>query len=352
MSVSKTLSLSIAALAVAMIAGPVAQAAPAAKAKAAKTTKAAKTVAAAAPKADDSTLDFSDADGIESASDRIPAAANGPAVLNMNSTVPAATSSSSLPAAIQAAAPRTVFGELYTETYTAYDDITSGKGSPQFDSFAGVKFDLGNSRSLSLRQNFDYTGLTDVKSNVFHIQDIAINYSDAKLATFMGDGSLTLIAREYLPTGENSRFMTGNVGAERVYLVAAKSFGKWDLDVLTMAQLSNNTKDSFMAADGSGEKQNRWGYATYEFDSMYNFNSKFAAGVTAYVEHKFFRPLAGKADSTADMGLQPILQFTPRKGLALQAALINEIEIAHPKQPIAPLRTEELQAYFNLSATL
>lgn len=346
MSVSKTLLLAVSVLAIASVSNAATQ-----KATAKKST--AKAAAKAAPAADDSNLVLTESSDDASADQaaRHPAGgSNAAAVLNANSSTPVNKSSTSLPEAIQASAPRKVFGEFYTETYTNYNDISEGKGSPRFDSYAGVKYDFGNARSLSVRQNFDYTGLTDTRTNAFHIQDIAINYTDAKLATIMGDGSLTLIAREYLPTGENSRFLTGNMGAERLYLIAAKSYGKWDLDVLGMAQYTNNTKDSYFK-DGK-EAQNRWGYATYEFDSLYNFNSKFAAGLSLEVEHLMFRHLAGSPDSTADAIIEPLIQFTPAKGIAIQAALVNQLEIEHPTQAQALGRAEELQAYFNLAATL
>jgi|GEM_PF-3882783 len=344
MSVSKTLLLAASVIAMAATSNAATQKAASAKKS---TTKAAKAVS------DDSDLvltDAADDNSADSTAARRPVGGDAASTLNTNSSVPVNKSSTSLPEAIQAAAPRKVFGEFYTETYTDYNDFSAGKGSPRFDSYAGVKYDLGNARSLSVRQNFDYTGLTDTGSNAFHVQDIAINYTDAKLATIMGDGSLTLIAREYVPTGENSRFLTGNMGAERLYLIAAKSYGKWDLDVLGMAQYTNNTKDSYFK--GGKEAQNRWGYATYEFDSLYNFNSKFAAGLSLEVEHLMFRHLAGSPDSTADAIIEPLIQFTPAKGLALQAALVNQIEIEHPKQAHALGRAEELQAYFNLAATL
>jgi hypothetical protein len=349
MSVTQTLSRSFAVFALTAMAAQSGFAATAShKAKAKSTVKSEVKLATAA------------ADGIETASveadetsvdSRRPAGGNGPSTLNSNSTVPAATSSASLPKEIQAASPRRVFGEFYTEAYTAYDDISNGKGSPRLDSFAGVKYDLGNARSFSVRQNFDYTGLSSTRTNAFHVQDIALNYADGKLATFATDGALTLIAREYLPTGENSRFLTGNVGAERLYLIAAKSFGKLDLDVLTMGQLSNNTKDSYKDATGA-EKQNRWGYITYEGDAFYNISPKFAAGVSVYVEHLFFRELSGNPDSTADMGLEPVIQFAPVKGLTFQAAIINEVEIAHPAQAVGFARADEVKAYFNMNASL
>ncbi len=297
------------------------------------------------------------AEGIQTVSDDAsdqPAgvkAQSGTAVLETNRTTPATTSTASLPGEIKAASPRTVFGEYYAETYTAIDDVQKGQGTPRIDSYAGVKFDLGNSRAFSVRQNFDYTGAAANGVGNFHVQDIALNYADGKLATFAGDGSLTIIAREYLPTGENSRFLTGNKGAERVYLIAAKSYGKLDLDVLTLGQISNNTKDSYMGADGK-EAQNRWGLGVIEFDAMYNITSKFSAGITLENDYLFFKPLAGNPDSQTDIVIEPIVQYAPIKGLAIQAALVNTIDTGHPDKAFALMRHDEMKAFLNLAASL
>ena len=300
-------------------------------------------------------------DGIETVSGPVEASTEGKSViggdatttLNTNSTNPstATTSTASLPEAIKAASPRTVFGELYTETYAPMADFQKGQGTPQFDSYGGVKFDLGNSRSLSVRQNFDYTGAAADGIGKFHVQDLAINYADGKLATFMGDGTLTIIGREYLPTGENSR-NNGNQGAERLYLIGSKSFGKLDLAYVTLGQYSNNTKDSFVNPANGKETQNRWGYFAQELDVFYNLSDKFAVGVLVGQEIKGFRPLAGKADADQDAYLQPTLQYAPVKGLTFQAALYNEINIAHPAQDFALMRNDEMAAYFNMAASL
>lgn len=319
------------------------------KKAAAKSAKAIKPAVATATTTDES------AQGIEPVSmDSAPAkpvAGSAATTLNTNSTVPATTSTASLPEAIKAASPRKVFGEFYTETYDSMDDFQKGVGTPQFDSYAGVKFDLGNSRSFSVRQNFDYTGAQEAGMGAFHIQDIALNYADGKLATFAGDGTITFIAREYLPTGENSR-NNGNMGAERLYLVGSKSYGKLDLSYVVMGTLSNNTRDSFMNPATGKETQNRWGYAVHEFDAFYNLSDKFAVGALVGNDYYFYRPLAGKADSKSTLYVQPTLQYAPVKGLTLQAAVYNEINIAHPARDFAFARSEDLSAYFNLAASL
>ncbi len=271
--------------------------------------------------------------------------------LNTNTTQPNSTSTASLPSAIENASPRTVFGEFYTQTYHKLTDLNSGTGSPKLDSYAGLKFDLGNARSLSLRQNFDYTGVTDASgANTFHIQDLAINYADGKLATILGDGSLTIVGRLYVPVGENSR-NNGNMGAERVVLIGSKSYGKMDLSYSVLGQYSNVTRDSFMGADGK-EAANREGLVTHSFDAFYNISDKLAVGGSVGQEFLFFRSLGSSRRFNSDVYIEPTLQYSPVKGLTFQAALYNEINTDQPSQDFALARKDELSAFFNMSASL
>ncbi len=296
------------------------------------------------------------ADGIETVaadgdSAKSTVGGNSTTTLNTNTTEPTSTSTASLPTAIENASPRTVFGELYTETYYQMTDLENGSGSPQLDSYAGLKFDLGNGRSASVRQNFDYKGITATDgANNFHVQDIALNYADGKFATILGDGSLTFIARVYLPTGENSRFLTGNAGAERLYLVGSKSYGKMDLSYVVMGQYTNTTKDSFFR--NGAEVQNRYGYGVHEFDAFYNVTEKFAVGALVGQEFKFLRALGGSRTFNSDIYIQPTLQYSPIKGLTFQAALYNEINTDQPTQDFALARDNEVSAFFNMSASL
>lgn len=274
--------------------------------------------------------------------------------LQLNTSVPASTSTASLPQEIQAASPRHIFGQFYTQTYEDLQGLKQARTSPVLDSFVAVKYDLGNDRSVAIRQNFDYRGAASAGSGDFHIQDIALNYADGKLATFANGATLTFIGRVYLPTGESSR-LSGDMGKERIYLIAAKSFGKFDLAYNFVTQLNNNTRDTYFRpkAGGLAETQNLNFFVLSEIDAMYNVSDKFAAGVAAGNQVEKNRVLAGKSDQANTIYLEPIvLQFSPVKGIALSAALIDNLEVQDPTAGIQLMRDDQLQAYFNFAYSL
>lgn len=280
---------------------------------------------------------------------------SGTETLNTNTVTPETTSTANLAKAIEAAAPRRWFGEFYSETYTSKTDFENGHGTPRLDSYAGVKYDFGNSRALSVRQNFDYTGALGSGAGDFHIQDLAINYTDGKLATFAGDGAIIFIGRLYLPTGENSRNITKREGAERAYFLAAKSFGKLDLTYVLMGQVANWTQDSYQSVDAKGvvtDNQNKWLAMVNEVDVFYNITPKVAVGFLVGDDYYRNRPVAGQYDVASDVYLQPTLQLTPFKDVVLQAAIYDNPNIYNPKVDFAFMRDEDLSVYFNLAATL
>lgn len=276
--------------------------------------------------------------------------------LNTSSTNPSevTTSTANLAEQIKAASPRTVFGELYAETYAGLPGLQNGTGSPQIDAYAGAKFDLGGGNSIAVRQAFDYKGFSATgEANETHVQDLYVNYTIGKLATILGDGALTFISRTYLPTGENSRDR-GNLGAERLYLIGSKSFGKLDLAYVVLGQYTNWTRDNFTNARKAGSplEQNRWGYLAHELDVFYNITPMFAVGSLFGNENLYFRPQAGNPNEQSDFYIQPTVQMTIGKGLVIQASLYNEINIGHPTQDFAAMRNDELAGYLNLAASL
>ncbi len=241
-------------------------------------------------------------------------------------------------------------------------DVKAGTGTPQLDSFAGVKYDFGNARSFSVRQNFSFvspgsgatatTSAQDTRSNgEFHIGDIALNYADGKLATILGDGALILIARQYLPTGEASRFFTKQAGQTRLYLIESKSFGKWDLSLVQAGRYYENTQDSFFNISGK-ETQNRESIASVEFDAFYNLNSVVSMGFIAGYDRMTLRPLADKDTRAEDFYIQPTLQVVPARGVVAQLYLYDELNTRTPERDHALLREEETSVWANLALTL
>jgi hypothetical protein len=342
MSVTKTLAM----VALTVVAAHAAHAAPAKSG--AKNAKApAQSVAAS---------ESADADGIEEAS--APASASGETLMENNvppSAKNPATSTANLSKQISDAKPRRVFGEFYTETNEGMSDVKAGTGTPELDAFAGVKYDFGNARSFSVRQNFAYMsagmGASDTRgSGEFHLLDTALNYTDGKLASFMGDGTVILIARQYLPTGESTRFLTHNLGQTRVYLIESKTLGKWDLSLVQAGRYYETTQDSYFK-DGK-EAQNRAGIASVEADAFYNLNSVVAVGMIAGADTIRLRPLGSNRTYADDIYFQPTLQVVPAKGVTAQLYIYNEINTTSPTHDVALMREDETQVWANLSLTL
>ena len=343
MSVTKTLAL----VALTVIAAHAAHAAPAkTAAKKAKAQKAAAAQTAPADAADSNSAASGTVAAETVMETNVPPSAQNPS-----------TSTANLSKAIAEAKPRRVFGEFYTETNEDMADVKKGAGTPQLDSFAGVKYDFGNARSVSVRQNFSYMsaglGTNDTRgSGEFHIADIALNYTDGKLATIFGDGALIVIARQYLPTGENSRFLTHNAGQTRLYLIESKTIGKWDLSLVQALRYYETTQDSYFKA--GKEAQNTEGIATAEADAFYNLNSVVSLGMIAGYDSTRKRPLADSDLKADDFYVQPTLQVVPAKGVTAQLYLYNEIDTRNPKHDFAFMREDDnaLQVWANLALTL
>ena len=341
MSLTLTLSCSLATAALILIAGHSAQAAS-------TTAKSSKSNTVASP------------DGIETVSANagdISPTQSATSAIETNTVTPTNTSTAGLAKAIEAASPRKVFGEFYAETKDGMADVRVGKGTPEIDSYGGIKYDLGNSRALSFRQNFSYlsagsTGLDTRGSGAVHLGDSVVNYTDGKVAKYLGDGSVIVIARAYLPTGESSRFVTHQAGKERLYVFLTKSYGKLDLTHTVLFQHFNWTQDSYIGPDGK-EAQSPWLAGTYEFDAFYNFTPALSVGVAAGYDSALSRPLADKDVRDEDLYIQPTLQLIASKRVTTQLYLYNEINTRNPTNKFAFLRDDDkLQICANVAVSL
>ena len=350
MSLSLQLSRSLATAALILLAGHSAQAAST-SAKAANSRASAKA-------ASGSLADGIETVSVDTADSGTPSQSATTSIEN-NALNPISTSTEGLAKKIQESSPRRVFGEFYTETNEATTDIEAGKGTPKFNSYAGVKYDLGNARAFSVRQGFSYDsaggGGTDTRSlGGLHINDTMLNYTDGKLASILGDGSVILIGRVYLPTGETSRFVTHQQGKERLYLIETKSFGKVDLTLVQLGKAFNWTQDQYFA--GGKTKSSPTAALTGEFDAFYNFTPVVSVGAIAGYDHGWFRP-GGYDTQTADVYIQPTVQVIPSKGVTAQVYLYNQVEIRNPTNKFAFMRddggdNDELSVWANLSLAL
>ncbi|RYZ65138.1 MAG: hypothetical protein EOP05_21045 [Proteobacteria bacterium] len=279
-----------------------------------------------------------------------PATKSATSTLNTNTTTPITSSTASLPGAVKAAQPRSVFAELYSETYMPMADFERGRGRAVLNSYGGVKFDLGNTNSLSLRQNFDFISTASDNGGNFKIQDTVVNFTRGKLAEFKDGTTLTLIARAYAPTGENSR-ASGQIAQERLYLIASKSLRKFDFTYVIMGRAYQQARDYNVAEDGKITQTGR-ASLTNELDIFYNINSKLAFGLIVGMDNVARNRAPGQSTSVDDAYFQPTIQIAPVKGLTLQALLYNEWNIRNPSQEQRLFRGNETQVAFNVAAQL
>ena len=229
-------------------------------------------------------------------------------------------------------------------------DFERGRGKAVLNSYGGLRYDLGNTNAISLRQNFDFISTSASGGGNFKIQDTVINFTRGKLAEFKDGTTLTLIGRAYLPTGENSRNI-GQQGQERLYLIASKSLGKFDLSYIIMGRIFQQSR-SYNTNDKGEFVQTARASLTNEFDAFYNITQKVAVGMIVGMDNVARNRAPGKSTSVDDVYVQPTIQVAPLKGLTLQALLYNELNIRNPSQEHRLFRGSETQVAFNVAAQL
>lgn len=278
-----------------------------------------------------------------------PATKSGTVILNTNSPVPLTTSTASLPAAVQA--KKSNFGgEFYSETSIPMADFERGRGKAVLNSYGGLRYDLGNTNAIAVRQNFDFLSNSSSGGGNFKIQDTVVNFTRGKLAELKDGTTLTLIARAYLPTGENSRNI-GQHGQERLYLIASKSIGKLDLTFITMARAFQQSR-SYNVNDEGKFAQTTKASLTNEFDAFFNITKQVALGMIVGMDNVARNRAPGLSTSHDDVYVQPTLQVAPLKGLTMQAYLYNELNIRAPSQEHRLFRGGETSVAFNVAAQL
>lgn len=265
----------------------------------------------------------------------------------------AATSSASFNQAVKDAQPRKFFLELYSESVVQKADLDNGVGgNPSFINSVGVKYDLGDAKAIYVRQFFDYNSPSGANGqSLFHVEPTQLQYLDAKLMTFGKDGTVTGIARVYLPTDETSR-NAKNMGSARGYLIASKPVGKVDLSYIVMAQYYNQTQNTYVDPT-NGLTANRWYRFNQEADAFYNFTSKFSAGVMTGTDSIRYRPIvADNPNWTEKFYIEPALQYAPVKGAFIQFYVDQHWNLWNPSTQFALGRDTDMFWDLNVVLTL
>lgn len=186
-------------------------------------------------------------------------------------------------------------------------------------------FNLTESRSISVRQEFQYTFevAASPTANRGVMNDAFIGYTDSKLLALPGDWNLGLTYRQYLPDGEQSRFVTKRMGMEYLWATVDKSIGKFDLTYHLIPYIANNTQDYYLV---DGAPKANFDYEIDQFMEVdYNITPKlqFNQYVGSYNIWNRPTPAAG-VTRINQIYLESGFTFKPVKQVTLSASVEND----------------------------
>lgn len=111
-------------------------------------------------------------------------------------------------------------------------------------------YSLSDTKKIRARQEVQYIYSMSKKAGREDgravMSDTWVGYLDTKFVSLPYDWNLSLEYRQYLPTGEKSRFITKKLGMELLYLIADKSIGKFEISAHLIPYYHNNTQDFYL----------------------------------------------------------------------------------------------------------
>lgn len=244
---------------------------------------------------------------------------------------------------------RRIKGEIYNYNEFAASEANYGKGAPYATNFLGVKYALSDTQSIGLRQTFEFQWPKSYTQGQSKIEDMYINYTDAKLATF-GDVTLTGIFRVYLPTGETSRFVTGNRGTFFNWMILSYSLGKFDFNYHLLTYLYNQSKDEF---DNDGTLTPNRAVRLVQFPEVnYNIADNLSFSVSSGTDNSWYKNNSTGRFRQHVLSTMATLTYAPISQLSLSTGFSNDTNIFNPKKDFAFFREEELTYFFLVTASL
>ncbi len=245
-----------------------------------------------------------------------------------------------------------------SRTAAANNDLNTVGKTPTQINFVGASYALTESRTLNLRQEFAYTfggrknGLEE--RGQAKLRDTFIGLNDTNLASFAGDGSLTGIARVYLPTGEESRFLTGRQGMLLGWLIANKPVGKWEFDAHFVAVYFNQSKDSYIDSNKPGVVNANIDYELNPFvGATYNIHPKLAVYHQVGTDNYWKRPIPGAGmQQIQTLDNETGFTYKPVAEVSINAALINSTNIWDNPKEFQMYRDEDSIYRLILKATM
>lgn len=281
-------------------------------------------------------------DNQQTATTEAPASVAQPAPIAPSGQAASPTATSTMQMA-EAAPQRNLKAELLNKNIIAKQAIQNGDGTTIHENYAGLKYNLGEGKSIGLRQLFIGTSAGN-KETTWAMDNTYLHYTDGKLATLPADVNLSLNARVYLPTGEKARNVTKENGRLRAHFIAGKSVGKFDFAANLLNQYYSQSQDTFVNAKGEVEGNQEWYISPYA-EAVYNVSEKVTVYAYAGTEHQLFRNNTSKQNIT--MG--PGVTWAPISQLTVDFSIDNSY--GHTTGGTA-LKDEDLSAVLVLSASI
>lgn len=263
-----------------------------------------------------------------------------------------------------ATAKRKFKGEYLNWTQLPVADFKNRDGSASSYNWVGVKYMLGETTSISLRQPFtlDYSyakkdekGVETKSSETnAHVSDLFVNVGDSKFVQFAGDGKISAAVRVYLPTGEKSR-LTKTMGGINLRGIVSKPISKVvTLNYNFFPTWLNQTQNSY--SDSSGAIKPNVDYTLFQFASVDWSFSKYVGFTQAVgTDSTWYRQVSDAGKDIAQEHYAYIDSSLSISGIPdtdVSVGVSNSPDIHRPKQSFGAFRDSETTYYFIVATTL
>lgn len=253
-----------------------------------------------------------------------------------------------------APSPRKIRGEFVIESVVGVSDFKNREGSTSASGYLGVKLVLSGSETLSARQQYSFDYPKEGEAFRPTTEDVLLNYVKSGLFQFGKGGTVTLLGRIYLPTGEVSRYETKHHGRVSPYLIVSYPLSPvLSLDYHFVPTWINNTRNGYLR---DGELQANTDYSLTQFGSLNYAPGKYwllsqAVGTT----NRWLRPVATKGvQRKHNLYLDSSATFLGMRNLTLIGGITQEANIYDPPpgRRVRAYRDSESSYYLTLAIAI
>lgn len=263
------------------------------------------------------------------------------------------TTSASLSQALDKVPARKIKFTLNTRQEFNRNDVNDDKTTSTAWSFVALGYALTPTKQVQVRQEFLYTRPKTGEDGKHVVRDLFIGFNDTNFAKFWGDGSVTSISRLYLPTGEESRYVTKQQGQLLQWFIANKPFGKFEFDYHLLGVYFNQSQNTYM------HPTKKVITANFDYDietwlsAKYNITSWLSVFQTAGMDSIWRRPMDGPGVQRMQaMEMETGVTILPNKNITVIASLYNYANIFDSPNPFSIYRDDETIYRLILSATM